>query len=179
MSLPNYKNLLNFAYYYYQNHKQSINNTYIEKLTNYCKDYEVISFNIFGTLLTKLFECRIDLFAYVENQLFNDGIFAYNFAHNRFLAEEEIREIVYKNEQRDEVTLNEIYDHMSKSRDGYNAFLKIAKELELKAELESNISIDDNKILITKLIQTGKKIIFISDSYLPKNLIENILQKIT
>ena len=177
MSLPNYKNLLNFAYYYYQNHKQSIDSTYIEKLTNYCKDYEVISFNIFGTLLTKLFECRIDLFAYVENQLFNDGIFAYNFARNRFLAEEEIREIVYKNEQRDEVTLNEIYDHMSKSRDGYNDFLKIAKELELKAELESNISIDDNKILITKLIQTGKKIIFVSDSYLPKNLIENILQK--
>ena len=78
--------------------------------------------------------------------------------------------VFYKNEQRDEVTLNEIYDHMSKSRDGYNDFLKIAKELELKAELESNISIDDNKILITKLIQTGKKIIFVSDSYLHNDL---------
>ena len=173
----NFQFLLNSANQYYKQNKQNIDHIYIKKILKESVNYTVISFDIFDTLLTRLFECPIDLFAYVENQLQETNNTIAEFAKHRLQAEAQIRNIVYEQETRDEVTLEEIYQYMLNYINEDECLLEKAKKLELLAELSSNICIEDNKKLILDLKKQGKKIIFVSDIYLSKNFIEQLLDK--
>lgn len=173
---PDYKILLNSVYQYHQSQPQGIDHTYIEAIINKAKDYSVVSFDIFDTLLTRLFECPIDLFAYVENQLIQQNIGIPDFAKHRLQAEAEIRNIVYQQEKREEISLDEIYEYCAKILNLDIAVLNQAKDLELQAELDSNITIRDNQELIIALKNEGKKIIFVSDIYLSNDFIINLLE---
>lgn len=177
MQSSNYKVLLDSVYRYSQEQTYAIDKEYIKKIVNKSKDYSVISFDIFDTLLTRLFECPIDLFAYVENQLNQINMGIPNFAKFRFEAEIQSRNIAYQQNKREEITLEEIYINLSKINNiDINKLIK-AKEFELLAEFESNVSIQDNQELIKLLKKENKKIIFVSDIYLPQNFIVQLLEK--
>lgn len=177
MNSTDFQSILTSAQQYYVQHSQNIDQTYINNILEISNDFEVISFDIFDTLLTRLFECPIDLFAYVENQLQKNNSNLKNFARNRMLAEEQIRDILHRQKNRDEVTLDEIYDHLFDTNKYDKSLLNKAKELELIAETNSSICIEDNKKLILELKKIGKKIIFVSDIYLSKQFIETLLKK--
>ena len=177
MQSSNYKVLLDSVYRYTREQTYTIDKEYINKIVNKSKNYSVISFDIFDTLLTRLFECPIDLFAYVENQLNQINMGIPDFAKFRFDAEVQSRNIAYQQNKREEITLEEIYVNLSNIYNIDIFKLNKAKELELLAEFESNISIRENQELIKLLKKENKKIIFVSDIYLPQNFIVQLLEK--
>lgn len=162
---------------YFQKSPLTINYNYINTLLEKTEQYSVISFDIFDTLITRIFECPIDLFAYVESLLLENNIILDNYAKNRLYAEETARKTAIKNENREEVTIEEIYLHLSNYYPNKTKELLKAQKHELDAEIQSIIPIHENIELIKKLKQNGKKIIFVSDIYFNKNFLKEILEK--
>ncbi len=155
---------------------QSDFNRQYEDLINLVIDpkYKIISFDIFDTLVQRpLFEPK-DLFEllsakYIE--LTNDCII--DFAVAREQSELNARKIT----DRQEITLDEIYDDLSKNYSISPDVLKQIKAYEV--ELEINLCVARKSIYeIYKLAKgLNKKILFVSDMYLSKETIIKILDK--
>lgn len=76
---------------YYFDHQCQTDVGYINEILHKSESYDIISFDIFDTLGTRLFECPIDLFAVVEGCLKGEGADFQGFAQLRLVAEEQAR----------------------------------------------------------------------------------------
>ena len=126
------------------------------------KKHEIISFDIFDTLLIRPYVKPTDLFLHIEKLYKIKG-----FHKNRILAEKSARE---KYIDKEEVTLNQIYEEID---DKYKRF----KEIEIELEKRILTTHKENKEIYDYALSLGKKIIIVSDMYLPKEVIEKILIK--
>lgn len=132
-----------------------------------CKIYEeiekadVVSFDIFDTLLLRPYIKPTDLFVHME-KFFN----APGFAENRIQSEITARQ----NTGKPEVTIDDIYLFVDNR---YQA-LK-SKEIDFEKQiLQPN---NEMKKVYDRALSCGKKIIITSDMYLPQDVIESILKK--
>lgn len=124
-------------------------------------DKEYISFDIFDTLLVRPFVTPTDLFKYIEVKEDLKG-----FYKERIKAEK----IARKSNHYKEITLEEIYDKIPPK-------FKNVKSIELQVELslcKRNPTIEQ---LYDFLVSNNKKIVAISDMYLPKEFIIELLKK--
>ena len=103
-----------------------------------------------------------DLFLHIEKLYKIKG-----FHKNRIEAEKLAR---WKYIDYEEVTLNQIYEEID---DRYKGF----KEIEIELEERILTIHKENKKIYYYTLSIGKKIIIVSDMYLPKNIIEKILIK--
>lgn len=126
------------------------------------KKHEIISFDIFDTLLIRPYVKPTDLFLHIEKLYKIEG-----FHKNRILAEKSARG---KYIDYEEITLNQIYEEID---DKYKRF----KEIEIELEERILTTHKENKEIYDYALRIGKKIIIVSDMYLPKNVIEKILTK--
>lgn len=132
-------------------------------MENESKDLEQVkSFDIFDTVITRKYFVPKDLFYYLGLNLKEIGLITdpEKFLNARVEAEERARH----NSNKEEITLNEIYDNFSSDL-GLKSKLTFVKELELKYEQESFRIIKEN------LKKIDEKSIFISDTYLPRELL--------
>ena len=140
-------------------------NSLIEKLS----EYSVISFDVFGTLIFRPFSDPADLF-YILGEKF--GIL--DFRSKRILAERRAREKKYKKEKHYEVTLEEIWNELS-------LVTSIDPEKGMETEIETELSLCYANPFMLKvwngLKEKGRKLIIISDMYLPEAVIRRILEK--
>ncbi|MDW6002195.1 HAD-IA family hydrolase [Vibrio mangrovi] len=130
-----------------------------KKLIN---NYDIISFDVFDTLVTRCFLKPDDVFRYIEYREDAEGfVCARKQAEsNAFNRDNGLK--CY------EVTLEEIYEQIP----GKYKFLKdIELEIEKKCIIVNPVGCE----LYLDAISKGKQIIIVSDSYLPKTFIENIL----
>ena len=118
-----------------------------------------VSFDIFDTVLLRPYIKPTDLFGHMELLFKADG-----FSEKRITAEKTARRKYHR-----EITLDEIYCELDEK------FLPL-KEKEI--EMEISLSLPNKPIfdLYKELIET-KKIILISDMYLPSDVIERMLEK--
>lgn len=140
----------------------------VEDLVEELKEYEIISFDIFDTAIFRKVENPSDVFT----------IIAYEMGHNEFenirrKAERKARELNQKQKGYREVTLSEIYEILNKN---YNIDLKW-KEREIELEIELSVVNPYIYSVYEKMVSLGKTIIFMSDMYLPSEVIAEILQK--
>ena len=126
------------------------------------KKHEIISFDIFDTLLIRPYVKPTDLFLHIEKLYKIKG-----FHKNRIEAEKLARG---KYIDCEEITLNQIYEEID---DKYKGF----KEIEIELEERILTIHKENKKIYDYALSIGKKIIIVSDMYLPKNIIEKILIK--
>ena len=126
------------------------------------KKHEIISFDIFDTLLIRPYVKPTDLFLHIEKLYKIKG-----FYKNRIMAEKLARE---KYIDFEEVTLNQIYEEIDEK---YKRF----KEIEIELEERILTTHKENKKIYDYALSLGKKIIITSDMYLPKKTIEKILTK--
>lgn len=119
--------------------------------------YDVVSFDIFDTLLKRNVNESIDVFKYIEEKYDKIGFF-----EDRIVAEKNAR--IKKNGR--EVSLKEIYDELP-----YD-FSK--EELEAEAEL---LIVNDWILPVLKKALQSKIVIITSDMYLPENFIIDILKR--
>lgn len=133
-------------------------------------DFNVISFDVFDTLLKRDVQDPKDVFLLIEKELVkcNCGIFE-NFAETRVQAERQARQLHPERE----VTLSEIYEQIPCDEDLQKKLMKMECETEAKVSAP-NIPI---KRVYEKCVQEGKRVYFISDMYLPEKCVSEILKK--
>ena len=141
----------------------------IESIKRKIDNKSIISFDVFGTLIDRVVKSPSQIFNLVEKRAFLDGYKVEEFAKNRILAEQ----IARNSSKKDEVTLDEIYDHLP-----YNIEIKeYLKKTEINIEKEAVTSNHIGRILIQYAQQHGKEIIIISDMYLSSKTISELLDK--
>lgn len=134
-----------------------------EELALKLDQYEVISFDVFDTLLLRKVEKPTDVFSYMETKYRFP-----RFCHLRVQAEAEAR----KKSSADEVCLEEIYDILSQ-------WICIDKNEWMKREAAAEKKLcyanPYMKELVGLLRKNGKRMIAVSDMYLPEHVIRELL----
>ncbi len=143
-----------------------------DALINSC---DVISFDLFDTLITRNFNRPTDLFDLIQNQIEQCEIGIKQFKLKRIAAEYQAHRV--GGHKSKEVTLDYIYEILGRY---YNVDLENLVQLKnMEIEMEENaceINREGYEIY-QYCIQKKKKIIVCTDMYLPKCTIERILSK--
>lgn len=137
------------------------NENKFNKLKQQVKKFDVISFDIFDTLLCRPYMHPTDLFKHLEKM---EG--ATGFAKERIKAENRARQ-KFKNYT--EINYDEIYDEIAPK-------FKNLKEKELELEAQTLYVNPDIKKIYDYALSLGKKIIIISDMYLKPDYLEKVLK---
>ncbi|MBQ5447921.1 MAG: hypothetical protein IIT52_03515, partial [Candidatus Methanomethylophilus sp.] len=119
---------------------------------------EVVAFDVFDTLITRPFMRPTDLFRFMEKEYQ-----AANFANARILAERLARKAI-----RQEIDLDEIYTQMDER-------YQFLKDREKELEVAYTVADVSAKALYDKVLGQGKRIILISDMYLPESVLAEML----
>lgn len=140
---------------------------------------KVVSFDVFDTLVTRPFLKPADLFAFLDCKLRDslNLVDAEAFSKLRVRAELIAREIAWKQYKRNEVTLQDIYDVLINK---YHFDRKVAHDIsELECSTEISLAQPRNSIIeLLNLAQyLGKKVLCISDMYLPEDTVKSILSR--
>jgi len=134
----------------------------LKNLKQIITNHDVVSFDIFDTLLLRPYTKPADLFLHLEKLCGQTG-----FSIARTNAEKKARKI---HSRKEEVTFDQIYDQI----DNQYKYLK-HKELDLENQiLRVN---DEIKDIYEYAVKLNKTVIFISDMYLPKEFVEKVLNK--
>lgn len=128
-----------------------------DKIISSIKDFDVVSFDIFDTLLKRDVKKPSDVFEIIEKKLAIPG-----FANKRIYAEKIARE--KKGEE--EITISDIYAEME---DDYH-------ELELNQESEL-LRVNIDMLPVFEYCVQNKRVVLSSDMYLPENFVSKILQR--
>lgn len=134
--------------------------TLYQKMIQEIDKSEMVSFDVFDTLLVRPFAAPTDVFKYIEHIYQKSG-----FAAKRIEAERLAR----KKKGNIEVTLEDIYTELKEYAE--------CSELEMNCEeqfLQANQAIKD---LFDYAVSSGKKTIIVSDMYLPSSFIDRVLKK--
>lgn len=139
-------------------------NCFVKKIQKKIKHYKIISFDIFDTLLVRPYAEPNDLFAHLG--LLNN---IENFKNIRWNAFLESRKKYCINGV-DEVTLDEIYEFVPNE-------CKFMKEKEIELEIQVLQQNPEMKAVWDYALKLNKKIICVSDMYMPKEFLDNVLRK--
>ena len=138
--------------------------------------YQVISFDIFDTLIKRNVSLATQIFDIVEtryNRLHPEKAIS-GFKNMRIRAEQAVREETPSRE----ITYEEIYKKCASIMTGEVVeSLQDLMDIEVQTEIdycEPNIPVRD---VYQQCLSLGKRVIIISDMYLPKTIIEIILEK--
>ncbi len=139
-----------------------------EELVKQLSEYDVISFDVFDTLILRPFSAPVDLFYLLAHKLDYP-----DFQRIRMEMEARARQIHFKKSKNYEVTLDEIYD-LIEQETGIKK--QTAMELEVSLEVQLCFANPYMKQVIGLLKEKKKKIVITSDMYLNTNQIHRILQ---
>ncbi len=138
-----------------------------QELAKLLSGYDVVTFDLFDTLVFRPFRAPTDLFYLVGMKLNY-----LNFKKLRILAEQEVRKQKYETQHTYEVTLLEIYTYMERYM-GVDAQKGIETEIQTEIELcQENPYL---KQVYNLLKSQGQKMAVVSDMYLPKTVLQSIL----
>ncbi len=150
--------------------KFSVNN--FNKIKKRILSHEIISFDLYDTLISRVVNNPHDMFDIVETKLKDKFGKQINFTIKRIEAENECFE-----EKLHNFSLDDVYIKLRKKLDVSKNILSQIKEVEKKLEL--NYSIPKKKVidLYNFAIKKRKKVNIITDMYLDKSTILKILKK--
>lgn len=136
-----------------------------EKVMDEVSRHDVISFDIFGTLIRRIAPSPEQVFSLVEKQAERRGIFSGGFAALRTEAQQRL----------DEPSLEDIYDEMM-SIAGLDESTR-DDLLALEIETEEKLVIPRKQVcrILAGAKEMGKKVIAVSDMYLPAAVLERLL----
>ncbi len=138
----------------------------LEKIEN----ADVVSFDLFDTLITRKVLSYTDIFELLDFQLKERGICIPDFAQLRLSAEKEL--------SKDKAPkLDEIYNYVLKQVGG--SFLSAAElsEMEWKVDFSTMLTREELCTIYRNEVSKGKTVIVITDSYYSKDKIRSILER--
>lgn len=150
---------------------RSIKKQDVDKIKKIMESYDIISFDVFDTLICRNVPEPSDIF-YMIGDRFNaeSGCSSTDFFVKRYKAEEHAKK---KNKNR-EITLEDIYNQFEYiSSEQKKELIALEKDIELR----NCLALNNGKELFGYAQKLNKTIIIISDMYLPKKVIDSILCK--
>jgi predicted HAD superfamily hydrolase len=138
---------------------------------------KVYSFDIFNTVFARVYADPCTIFLLVQNSIQKSNVpqtLKNNFQAIRINAARKAKKLVNK----EEVPLISVYEEIQKDFNLNENQTQSILNLELKTEYESIMPIAWTINRIRQLRHEGKRVLFISDMYLPKEFIISLLQKI-
>ncbi len=143
------------------------------------------SFDIFDTLITRKTYSPYGIFSIMKDKLIRlqkDSMdisaneWVSSFDSLRIRAEQSIR-AVFSYQNREDVTLSDIYSELSNILCDDTFDLEGLKHLEVETELENIVPIYSGIEIVKKLYNDGEKVVLISDMYLSSDVIRQMLCK--
>lgn len=155
------------------NESSTIEKIYVDKeyFINELLKYDVISFDIFDTLITRKIYNPDDVFEILNNE-FKTELDDITFLELRKNAEKEAN-LKLKHD----VNLDEIYDHFNCIKSFNKKVIERMKNMETKLELELCFPKFSMIEVMEELKKSGKKVILVSDMYLNEDTIISMLKK--
>lgn len=137
-----------------------------------------VSFDIFDTLIQRPFFRPMDMFILLSDEM-NKATGSYiDFGRIRVEAEKHCRSLLATEfPSREEITLNDIYNMIAQNYTFSKEMLEHMKKREEELEIEFSYARKIGKELFELSLDAGKEILICSDMYLPKGVIERILNK--
>lgn len=137
---------------------------------------KVISFDIFDTLVERTVEQPVHVFKLVAARVFEvTGGAVTNFEQVRRESEKRVRAKVLEEQRRQEITLDEIYAHIADTFRLDVKTVEAIKALELEEELRCIVPREAGRALFEIARASGRRVILISDMYLPGDFILRLL----
>ena len=136
------------------------------------KDCEYVSFDLFDTLLERNVARPTDIFTLVGSQAGLAGISAERFAEDRKQAEGNAR----SKSEKDEISHAEIYTELSRINRKTGKFAGKLKQLEISLEKKYMAPKAVGLKLLSLTHKLEKKILIISDTYLEKQVIADMVK---
>lgn len=156
-----------------------------EKKNSNKSGFQLYSFDIFDTLITRLTATPYGIFVLMQKELLSDKryenmplYFRQNFAEYRRMSEHYLYS--YNDCVNDfmDCTFDEIYENLKLNYNLTDCDVQMLKELELRTEYNSIIGIPNNINIIKDLLSNGKRVILISDMYHSTEIIKSWLMKV-
>lgn len=140
-----------------------------QELLALIEDNDVVTFDIYDTLITRKVFYPQDIFGLVERRLVNNLSTGFDFAAVRMAAESGL------NGQNP--SLDEIYQEINNLSGCSQQILEQAKKLELSVEREMTVPRKSMIKLCNKALEDGKEVFLISDMYLPVSFFKTVLER--
>lgn len=148
------------------------------------KEYKLYSFDIFDTLITRKVATPKGIFVLMKDIINQSPQFAdlpndvkTNFFNYRTNSEFYLRQINNRWNDGKDISLDMIYNHIQHTYFLTNEQTQAIKELEIQLELDNIIPIKENIEKLKVLLEKGKRVVLISDMYLPEYIIKEMLLK--
>ena len=145
---------------------------------NKMRSSRIISFDIFDTLLGRTVASPMDVFRLMQSDI--DEIVGYhvdNFVDLRRQSEKEALKRAQIEEDREDVTIADIYQVLGRLLSLDDDQIRLAMAVEMSWERRCLIPREAGKYLFSRAKSLHKDIILVSDMYLPKDFIEEILRE--
>lgn len=137
-----------------------------------CMSYDLVSFDVFDTLLTRKYAAPSDLFTKIPAAAGLSVPAPEDFRRLRLQAENEA--VLKKGAA---TCLDDIYDVLAEEEHFSTEERKALQEAELALEEDALLPRRDMTALFKALSKAGKNIILVSDMYLPRSFYEKVLEK--
>ena len=137
---------------------------------------QMVSFDVFDTLIVRPFWEPADLFLLMDREATRllQAPMTVDFSSYRREAEAAARREA-AGEGREDVSLSEIYDHLLKTGFFPETAVRALMETEQEMEMKYCRPRESAKELLKLALREGKRVIAVSDMYLPASVIEGIL----
>ncbi len=152
-----------------------IDTEWLEVFAQELSAVDVVSFDIFDTALSRRVDAPVDVFALVEKRLVETlGRDFEKFAELRERAEIDAREVARAG-GKEETTFDEIYSALVPRLRVAENHLAAIKQAELDAERAVLFAVPEILAAANMATEAGKRVMFISDMYLPRDQIAALL----
>ncbi len=131
---------------------------------------DVVSFDLFDTLVTRKVLSYTDIFELVDIKLKEKGVRINDFSAKRIAAEKELS-------KSGAPTIEEIYDMVLSAKDIVCINAKEIAEIEWELDSSCLVPRESMRKIFTDTVSEGKKVVVTSDSYYSKDDIESILKR--
>lgn len=176
---------------YWEFNREDSMDRIIDKTVNFVperKEYKnLYSFDIFDTLISRKVLAPEGIFYYVQEKMkfYTDMYPSYlieNFPQIRANAEANMREyynrsIVERDDERCEISFEEIYRRIQTVYDISDEAMHKLMEWEMECELDNVIPLYAQINTVKELVKNDETVVLISDMYLPKEFIQKMLAK--
>lgn len=147
------------------------------EFTRLLERVDVLSLDIFDTALGRRYGAPVDVFAAMEADLtVGHGAVFEGFVDARRAAENRARGLAWERRQAEDTRLGEIYETLLEARPEWAPWADELPPMEMDHERRALYPLAVAKEMIAEARRAGKRVIFISDMYLPKAFCEERLR---
>ena len=153
----------------------------IETAREHIESHDVISFDVFDTLIFRAVAKPSSVFALVKLRLLTGEAALYHpdvvdaFPELRIQAEVEARRDKRGDDEHGEVTFDEIYDKLAQLSGADAALVRLLKQTELEYEHRLVYRNPEAGAMFDFALELGKRIVLCSDMYLPADVVRSLL----